>query len=234
MSTLQDIERTASVTGLNMFGIAAPVLAIRWCIGKPVEGAAGSLSLSIGDGDEWVAPASGVLFFGLGGEHILMPDGTPAPANVAVFRLHAQVYLRIARLIRAVMEGGNDGLPIRPAPLYFVYSGANATTAQAASFQADPPMALTGGTMTIHDVRGLPIDPVVVAEILDTLIDTFSVLEARAVLSTPPTPPGGRQIHTTAALGDSGVRVHLVDPHGHPATRDQLQGLQDLAGAPSG
>ena len=119
MSTLQDIERTASVTGLNMFGIAAPVLAVRWCIGNPVEGAAGSLSLSIGDSDEWVAPASGVLFFGLSGERILLPDGTPAPANAAVFRVHAQVYLRIARLIRAVMEGGMANRPrmLTPRPL---------------------------------------------------------------------------------------------------------------------
>jgi hypothetical protein len=90
-------------------------------------------------------------------------------------------------------------------------------------------MALTGGTLTIHDVRGLVIDPVVVAEIFDTLLATFSVLEARDSLSTPPTPADGRQIHKIAALGDGGVRVHLVDPHGQAAARTQLQGLEDLS-----
>jgi hypothetical protein len=231
MSTLQDIERTASAIGLNLLGVASPALSVRWASADPAEGETGALSLSISSADQWIAPAAGVLFFGAAGERILMPDGSPAPSSAAVFRLHGQTYLRLARLIRAVIEGGNDGLPVRPAPLYFVYSGGDISAASAGAFFAGASLNVAGGSMTIHDVRGLAIDPVVVAEIFDALVDGFGVLEARDSLSSPPTPANGRQIHTIAALGAGGVRVHLVDPHGRPAARDQLQGVQDLAPA---
>lgn len=235
MSTLQDIETAASTIGLNMLGLAAPLLAIRWSASTgstdPTEGAAGTFNLGIPSADQWVAPAAGVLSFATPGKRILKPDGTPVPENAALFRIHGQAYLRIARLIRAVLEGGNDGLPIRPAPLFFVYSGADTTNAQAGAFAANAPMAITGGTLTVHDIRGLAIDPVVVAEIFDTLLATLGVLEARDTISATATLADGRQLHKIAALGDGGVRVHLVDPHGQPGARTQLQGLDDLAAA---
>jgi hypothetical protein len=239
MSTLQDIQNAASTIGLNTLGLTAPLLAIRWSADSsgsgpasdPTEGASGTLNLGISSGDQWVAPAAGVLSFATPGNRILKPDGTPATANAALFRLHAQAYLRLARLIRAVIEGGNDGLPIRPAPLFFVYSGADITSATADTLPANTPMGIKGGTLTVHDIRGLAIDPVMVAGIFDTLLTTFGVLEARDTISAAATPANGRQIHQIADLGDSGVRVHLVDPHGQPGARTQLQGLEDFVAA---
>jgi hypothetical protein len=239
MSTLQDVETAASTVGLNMLGLAAPLLAIRWSAdssgtgpgGDPTEGASGTLNLGISSSDQWVAPAAGVLSFATPGNRILKPDGTPAAADAALFRIHGQAYLRLARLIRAVMEGGNDGLPIRPAPLFFVYSGADITGATAGTFAANAPMGIKGGALTVHDIRGLAIDPVAAAEIFDTLLATFGVLEARDTISAAATPADGRQIHKIAGLGDGGVRVHLIDPHGHPGARTQLQGLEDLDAA---
>ena len=70
-----------------------------------------------------------------------------------------------------------------------------------------------------------------VAGIFDTLLTTFGVLEARDTISAAATPANGRQIHQIADLGDSGVRVHLVDPHGQPGARTQLQGLEDFVAA---
>src|SRR5262249_57474398 len=167
MSTLQDVETAASTVGLNMLGLAAPLLTIRWTADRggtgpasdPTEGSSGTLTLAISSGEQWIAPAAGVLSFATPGNRILKTDGTPAAADAALFRIHGQAYLRLARLIRAVIEGGNDGLPIRPVPLFFVYSGTDITGATAGTFAANAPMGLKGRTPPVPHIPPLAISP---------------------------------------------------------------------------
>ena len=89
MSTLQDIENAASTIGLNTLGLTAPLLAIRWSADSsgsgpasdPTEGASGTLNLGISSGDQWVAPAAGVLRAPITSFYRVYPDA-PHVSNV--------------------------------------------------------------------------------------------------------------------------------------------------------
>ena len=118
--TLNDIQQGISNVGFNLLGIAAPLLSIRWTASSdPTFGAA---TMSLSSTVEWVAPCPGVLTFNGGGDRILMPNGQPLATAASVFRIHPQVYLRLTRLYASFVEGRTDDAPVRPVPLYFVYS----------------------------------------------------------------------------------------------------------------
>ena len=230
MANANDIQQIVSNLGLTALGIASPRLAIRWVVGAdPAEGAPATLSLT--SSDEWVAPAAGILIKTGGTTGIMMPDGSPAPTTAVVLRLFPQVVLRLARLIASVIEGRTDDRPVRPVPVYFVYSNVTELSAvEAGLVAADTPLGISG-TLTVHDQNGLPIDPVAVAGVFDALIARFGVLEARELLSSPPTTT--RPLTTIAGLGAAGKRVRLADPHGQPHNGEQLTGLTAVA-APQG
>lgn len=230
MANANDIQQIVSNLGLTALGIASPRLAIRWVVGAdPAEGAAATMSLT--STDEWAAPAAGVFIKTDATAGIVMPDGSTAPTTAAVLRLFPQVILRLTRLIASVIEGRTDDRPVRPVPVYFVYSNfTELSTVESGLVEADTPLGING-TLTVHDQNGLPIDPVAVAGVLDALIARFDVLEARALLSSPPTP--NRPLTTIAGLGTAGKRVRLVDPHGQPRNGEQLTGLTAVA-APQG
>jgi hypothetical protein len=230
MTTANDVQQLLSNIGLTALGIESPRLAIRWVAGvDPGEGAAATMSLT--SSDEWVAPAAGVFIKTGGTVGITMPDGSPAPTTAAMLRLFPQVVIRLARLIASVIEGRTDDRPVRPVPVYFVYTNVTELgTVESGLVMADDPLRISG-TLTIHDQNGLPIDPVAVAGEFDALVGHFDVLEARALLTTPPTT--NRQITTIAQLGAAGKRARLVDPHGQPNDGAQLTGLTAVA-APQG
>ncbi len=230
MANANDIQQILSNLGLTALGIESPRLAIRWVVGAdPTEGAAATMSLT--STDEWVTPAAGVFIKTGGAAGIVMPDGSPAPTNAAVLRLFPEVVVRLARLIASVIESRTDDRPVRPVPVYFVYTNVTELgTVESGLVAADDPLHISG-TLTVHDQNGLVIDPVAVAGVFDALISRFDVLEARALLISPPTP--NRPLTTIAQLGAAGKRVRLVDPHGQPNNGEQLTGLTAVA-APQG
>ena len=230
MVNANDVQQVLSNLGMGALGVASPRLAIRWVVGAdPAEAAAETMSLT--STNEWVAPADGVFTRTGGAAGIVMADGSPAPTDAAVLQLFPQVVIRLARLIASVIEGRTDDRPVRPVPVYFVYTDVvEVSTTESGLFPADTPLHISG-TLTVHDQNGLPIDPVAVAGMFDALISQFNVLEARELLSSPPTT--NRPLTTIAGLGTAGKRVRLADPHGQPSNGDQLTGLTALA-APAG
>jgi hypothetical protein len=225
--TLNDIQQGVSNVGFNLLGIAAPQLSIRWTTGADPTHAPASMALI--SSVEWVAPAPGVLTVNGGADRILLPNGQ-LPTQASVFRLHPQVYLRLLRMYASLIEGRTDDGPVRPVPLFFVYtSTTNVGTPASGAVVANDGLKLSG-TLTIHDRHGLPIDPVAVACAIDAFLNAFGVLEPKASLSTAPTPAPGRQLNRIAALGTGGKQLRLADPHGQPfSNSSQLQGLQDVA-----
>jgi hypothetical protein len=226
--TLNDIQQGISNVGFNLLGMAAPLLSIRWTAGAdPTLGAA---TMSLSSSAEWAAPCPGVLTVNGGGDRILMPNGQPLATAASVFRIHPQVHLRLARLYASFIEGRTDGVPVRPVPLYFVYSATSNIGAPESGASTPGDGLKLSGTLTIHDRHGLPIDPIAVACVFDAFLTAFGALEPRSGLSTPPTAPAGRQLNRIAAFGTAGKLLRLADPHGQPfSTMSQLQGLVDAA-----
>src|SRR5262249_13557235 len=128
------------------------------------------------------------------------------------------------------IEGRTDGAPVRPVPLYFVYSATTNVGAPESGACTPGDGLKLSGTLTIHDRHGLPLDPIAVACALDAFLTAFGVLEPRSGSWPPPTAPENGQLNRIAALGTAGKFLRLADPHGQPfSTMSQLQGLVDVA-----
>jgi len=238
MAIIDDIQHILSNVGMGALGIAGPLLSVRWTnasspTSTPTEGDAGRLSLSLigTSSEEWVAPATGILMQSGGAERILQPNGNPVVPTAVVFRLHPQVYLRLARLYGAILEGltANTHLPQRPVPYYFVITdGMAASSDLSGKYNAGETLGISGGTLTVHDIHGFAIDPVAVAGAFDAFITEHEVLEARSLLSVIPTLALDRQIHSIASLEPSQARIHLVNPHGLSYDGSHLNGIQPI------
>ena len=109
--TLHDIQQGISNVGFNLLGVAAPLVSIRWTAGAdPTHGPA---TMSLLSAAEWVAPAPGVFTLNGGADRILLPNGQ-SPAQASVFRLHPQVYLRLAQLYASFIEAKPLDQLVRP------------------------------------------------------------------------------------------------------------------------
>lgn len=233
MITRADIEQVVTNLGLSTLGIATPMLAVRWTTAgapttTPAEGAAGALSLINNTADTWIAPAAGLLTFIGGEDRLLMADGTTLPENTPVFRLYPQVYLRLVRLYSAVIEGQstNTHKPMRPVPHYFAITDRIGAPVEG-EYAASDDLGIAG-TLTIHDERGLAIDPVAVAATFNAILQRFDVLEARELLTTTPTAQNDRQIFHIGQLGANETRIHFVNPYARPYDGSHLENLTEI------
>lgn len=228
MTTVTDVKHMIGNAGLQVLGLAAPLLAGEWATGGLPTTADHGWSLT---GNGWLAPAAGILNVGLPAANaIIMPAGITLDQSVAVLRLNPQAYLRISRLIATIIENRTDDVltPLRPIPFYFVYRGLSAAPAAGKYFAGDPLGA--NGTLTVHDQRGLPIDPVAVAELFFQLLSAHDVLEMR-VLGTTPSSPSSLQLNDIAAIAPADeTRVHLITPHGKPVDEATIGDLVDGLG----
>jgi hypothetical protein len=112
---------------------------------------------------------------------------------------------------------------MRPVPYYFVYTDITGTP-EAGYYKADDDLGISG-TVTIHDERGLPIDPIAVAAAFDAIVDQFGAVEMRELLSTQPTPAAQRQIFHIGDMGNEEQFIHLVDVFGIPHDGSNLENL---------
>jgi hypothetical protein len=112
MATLTDV---LSTTGIRAFGIAMPVLAMRWSDGTVPTVGTDEMSLELGSGT-WICPVAGSLrrLDSVGtGVTLLRADGSFATGPGALLRLFPQVELRLGRLYAQVLEDATSPRPGR-------------------------------------------------------------------------------------------------------------------------
>jgi hypothetical protein len=231
---------------IQLLGIASPQLSKFWTVngqGAPntlPTVAADGFTLSV-DSDEWVAPFAGIVTVDEhGNPHdnlqvplLQLPGGNP-PASGIVLQPLPQVYLAWCRLYASIIEGKtNSDQPDRPVPRYFLYSsdGKIAHTEDGNPVNGPSPgifnpgeRLFMKGNMTIHDEEGIVIDPIAVANALDTFLQTHWSLESKPVGSDQPpgstappfTQPASRQTNRIAQSGGNQKRVYLTDIYNKP------------------
>jgi hypothetical protein len=225
---------TLTTTGISLLGGTMPVLAPSWTSGTPTVGADG-LSLSLSSGT-WLAPCHGhVRTLGQVADRsgVFLRDGTGAAvaSGASVISLHPQQYLRLARLYAMVLEdetgarpGRAAGQPARPVPAHLVL-GTGGVTAGG----IDPGDTLVGGTLSVHDSLGQPIDPVAVASAFLAFMTAHHPLQERGSSDPFDATPPLASLVSALATGAASVRVRLVDGAGQPAAGTNLTGLTSVS-----
>ena len=232
----EKLEALGDQGAMTLRGLESPRLSRRWTTGAggPAADPAEPFQLDADD-ETWLAPAAGILRLNSPPPTGLWKgDGTPV-ANAVVFELLPPVVLKLRRLYAVEIEGQSAGAvdPQRPVPRFFVYHERPADPNEVAPgvFHAGDELQLSG-TASIHDERGLPIDPFAVASAFAFLLEQRP--ETLPVPAAPEDPPWLREL-AASSTGDPQTRVHLVDPHGAPAAElkgapvDGNAGLTNLA-----
>jgi hypothetical protein len=148
-------------------------------------------------------------------------NGVPFTGAGAVLRLHPQAGARLDGLAAARYAAPGQ-FQLRAIPHAMVLRGVTANISPQTYDPGDPlPAGAAGQAVTFHDARGLIVDPIATAAILDDLMTAFPALDMSAG-ATPPTGPGG--VRTIAGLA-SGTVAHVVSLHGRSFTA--------IAGEPS-
>jgi hypothetical protein len=216
--------------GPGAFGWTMPVLADRW---SPAAGATlsetSSCTLEI-SGGSWLAPLPGVLVPATRaaaalGLDLVLPDGSPT-AGGGVLVIMPQAYRRLEALYAQVVEGrlptaaDPQPRPDRPVPRCLHYPTWTGTADTAVDATDD---LGCGGSLTVHDTSGMPIDPVAVACVLAALITAHDPL--RVPVATGGGAPPAPLADVTALAGAAVLRVRLMASDGVPAAADGLTGL---------
>ena len=226
---------------IQLLGIASPQLSRFWTVNG--QGAPNTLPTVAADGftlsvetDEWVAPFAGIMFVeekdkpqdNIHVSLLQLPDGS-TPAKGIVLQPMPQVYLALCRLYASILEGKNNSdQPDRPVPCYFFYASEGKIDHTEGSETLHGPSSgifrpgerlFMKGKLTIHDEEGVPIDPIAVANALDTFLQTHWSLESKDIGSNQPsgstappfTQPANRQTNRIAQTGGNQKRLHLTD-----------------------
>lgn len=219
--TATDAANQLQANGLDALGLVAPNLSSAWASNTPNAGNynASTLTLTL---TNLRAPFKGAL------EYIAQPTlfgdvaGAPLNTTVAVLRLHPEAARRLAKLVEVRL-----GAPlIRPVPVAMVIHGVPtpATPQPLNTFQAGELLGFANPqTVSFHDARGLPIDPLAVAALFNELINWLPAL--RLGHASMPAAGAAGGLTGILALATSAVRVHVIDPHGraYTPTRDQAR-----------
>ena len=197
--------------GLDALGLAAPALSPVWAGSNPAAGdldeAALTLTLSAPR-----APFRAVRSFAASPSVWSGVDGAPLSGPALVLALHPEAARRLERLAEA-----RYGTPrVRPVPVAMLVRGfaLPASVPAPAWFVAGETLDAPGGgsfTVSFHDARGLPIDPVAVAHMLRDLLSFLPGLRSLPTPGLSEASPGG--LDAVAALA-TGLRCHVIDPHG--------------------
>ncbi|MCB5185578.1 hypothetical protein LG201_10225 [Methylobacillus gramineus] len=193
--------------GLDALGITALLLGSSW---SDLDPAFDSAALTLTFAQVPKAPWRGILEYVDSATMFRAVDGMPMTGPAAVLRLHPQAAARLSRL--AASRYTTASLPqVHAIPEVLVVRG---IAADKAPEVYDPEMALPvdaiGKAITFHDARGLIVDPIAVAAILDDLLTRFPALLAPADSSMD---TGVGSIRSIAGLA-SGIVAHVVTLHG--------------------
>ncbi|WP_121355638.1 phospholipase D-like domain-containing protein [Flavisolibacter nicotianae] len=251
---------------IQLLGIACPQLSKSWTVnGQSTPNtlptvAADGFTLSV-DTDEWVAPFAGLVTVdehtnpqdNLHASFLQLHDGT-TPAGGIVLQPTPQVYLSLCRLYASVLEGKtNSDQPDRPVPRYFFYASSGKIDHTEGSDTVHGPQPgifnpgdrlFMKGNLTIHDEEGIVIDPLAVANALDTFLQTHWSLESKSIGSAQPSgstappfsQPANRQIHQIAQADGNQKRIYLTDIYNRPFadTPFPFVNLANVGGAAQG
>lgn len=193
--------------GLDALGLTAPRLAAAWGTATPAFDPA---TLRLTPSGSALAPFFGVLEFLDSGAAFRDAGGAPIVGPVAAYRLHAQAGQRLGALAQVrYASGGQPHHRVLPETL--VFAGAVPVPDRSPQTYAPGDALNRTEPMSFHDHRGLIVDPVAVAAILDDLMTAFPALDT----SNGATRNGAGGVAAIAALA-AGVLVQVVDLHGTP------------------
>ena len=212
---------------IRLLGIANPQLTVSWQdSGALSEDPAEPMRLTGGAG-EWLAPAGGLLHQRFA-SRLVMPDGNPPAGQPWVLCLDPQVWLRLSRLYGRVLEGRTvqTDRPQRPVPRYFAFHGGSNVSAEpvAGTLTAGSRLGLTGGSISVHDDAGRPIDAAAAACAFVALMTAFPALIAKDFGATSAPNVSTSQLGLLAAgLTTNEVRVRLATLFGAPFTEGEAR-----------
>ena len=221
--------------GLDALGLTVPNLSPVWSSSAPGSYDQAQLSLQMTDVR---APFRGILEFVVAPALWSGVNGLPLAGPVAVFRMHPEAARRLESLMTA-----RYGAPlVRPVPVAMVMSGLTlpATLPVPNWFFAGDSLGIAGSvSLTFHDGRGLPVDPIAVADLFRDLQTWLPALRFNNGVAGNITDAAG--VATLAGLA-TGVLCHVIDPHGHGyvPVRDQgrlkvINGANaEVSGVPDG
>ena len=214
--------------GLDALGVTALRLAASWGPVNPGFDPA-TLLLSLSGGA--LAPWRGILEHFTSCAAFRGVDGAAITGAGAALRLHPQAAARLEALAQ-FRYGVGTQLHMRALPVALLVRGLTTATSPLLlnAGEALPP----GGTLSLsfHDARGLIIDPIAVAAMLDDLMTALPALD----VSNGAARNGAGGVRSIAGLAN-GVLVQVCTLHGRPYTAvPGGPGVQrlDAASAPQG
>ncbi len=202
--------------GLDALGLTIPNLSPAWAASAPGAYDPAALSLQL---TGVRAPFRAIRRFLTTNTEFAGPDGKPLAGPIAALQLHPEAARRLTRLV----ENRLGATPaIHPVPVAMAISGITppATLPVPEWFFCGDTIDTPGAvTITFHDNRGLPVCPIYVAALFADLLTALPGLYVANGAAQAVGDPGG--LTAIAALA-SGVRAHVIDPHGwgYTATRD--------------
>lgn len=231
--TPADATNAFTTSGLDVLGLTIPFLAPAWAT-QPgtVSLDETEMTLTFAAGLTVRAPFRGMLRFVGDGVQWSGANGQPIGNMVAALTLHPEAARRLERLLDArhgdaAMISAPVAMIVRgvttpnviPVPNWYEAGEPLLASMLAGNPPPAPqPVTSAGGSTTIsfHDARGLPIDPVAVAGLFLDLLNAQAALQRFA--------PGVQLADTgTAQVGLSalsalvgGTRIQIIDPHGWP------------------
>jgi hypothetical protein len=212
---------------IGLLGIANPHLALTWHEGANLSEDASLPMRLIGGVGEWHAPAGGLLNQAFA-SRLLMPDGSKPSGQPWVLCLHPQVWLRLSRLYGVVLEArtAQTDRPQRPVPRYFAYHATSniGSGPKAGVVPPDGRLELTGGSISVHDDTGRPIDAAATVSAFVALMTAFPVIVAKDFsVTTAPSVPNSQLGQIASGLATAEMRVHLMSLFGVPFTNGETK-----------
>ncbi|MBD1874507.1 hypothetical protein H6F75_13525 [Nodosilinea sp. FACHB-131] len=194
--------------GLDALGLTVPNLSPAWAEATPTTGDYDDTALTL-TLTNVLAPFRGIRTYELTPSFWSDSSGAPLPGPIAVLKLHPEAARRLERLVAA--RYGNPA--IRPVPVAMVLQGITPPASLPVPdwFLAGEQMLAGTATVSFHDGRGLPVDPIAVAAMALDLLTWRPALQLAAAGAPAVDQPGGLNGIATLA---NGIRCHVINPHG--------------------
>ena len=204
--TQEDARQRLADDGLAALGLAVIRFAPTWADAAfTYDGTA----LTLATTGTLRAPFLGLRHFLDAGEPTGASDVTGAAlvGPAAAFHLHPQAHVRLQRIVLSRL--GTAAGAIRPLPKTMILRGVAGTTVDQ-WFAAGSDVHPGGATFSFHDERGLIVDPVAFAALVQDLATAFPAFAEDGFPAAPGAPGSVGDVADERA----GILVHVIDPHG--------------------